>query len=301
MEEENKTIDEAVSEGAETVPAEDVTTEAPVVASVTETPQAPAAEPTPTQDAQGQEKDGKKPMSKGRRIANAIILGIQIAFVVIAITICLVVLLNPKAQDDISPLGVKLLTVNSNSMNGTEKDSFSVNDLVIARNAKNGGEGLQVGQIVSFKMLEENSGEFIINTHRIVEVHTENGFTQYFTKGDANPTNDKGWLRAEDILAVYSFHISGLGAVIKWIRDGYHFIYVVIIPLGLLLIYNVYLVIQIVMESKMKKAKAAAAADALSNLSQEDIERLLAQRGINPATIQPQDPRGDSGDNDGEH
>jgi len=278
MEEEKKAIEETSSERTEEiVRAEEVTTESSVVESASE-----------SQEEKKEEKDGKKPMTKGKRIANAIILGVQIAFVLIAITICLVVLLNPKAQDDISPLGVKLLTVNSNSMNGTEKDSFSKNDLVIAKNAKNGGEGLEVGTIVSFKMLEEDSGEFIINTHRIVEVHTENGFTQYVTRGDANPLNDKGWLRAEDVLAVYAFHIPGVGAVIKWIRDGYHFIYVVIIPLGLLLIYNVYLVIQIIMESKMKKAKAAAAADALSSLSQEDIERLLAARGIDPNAIQSQ-------------
>ena len=55
------------------------------------------------------EAKGKKPLTKGKRIANAIVLGVQIAFVVLAIVICLVVLLNPKEQGEISPLGVKLL------------------------------------------------------------------------------------------------------------------------------------------------------------------------------------------------
>ena len=297
MEEENKRIDEANLE-EQKAPEE---TASEVTAPAEEAPIA-AAEEAPVEekkDAAAEEKDekGKKPITKTKKILNAIVLGVQIAFVVLSITICLVMLLNPKAQDEVSPLGVKLLTVNSPSMDGTEKDSFGVNDLVIAKNPKNGGEGLQKGDIITFKMLEKESGLFIINTHRIDEVITENGFTQYKTKGDANPTQDPGWVSAENVLAVYAFHIKGLGAAIKWVRDGYHFIFVVIIPLGLLLIYNIYLVAQIVVEAKMKKAKTAAAeaaaASARASLSEEDLLRLLKERGIDPSAIKEQEGKKD--------
>ncbi|MBP5404660.1 MAG: signal peptidase I [Clostridia bacterium] len=296
MEEENKRIDEANLE-EQKAPEE---TASEVTAPVEEAPIAAAEEaPVEKKDEAAEEKDekGKKPITKTKKILNAIVLGVQIAFVVLSITICLVMLLNPKAQDEVSPLGVKLLTVNSPSMDGTEKDSFGVNDLVIAKNPKNGGEGLQKGDIITFKMLEKESGLFIINTHRIDEVITENGFTQYKTKGDANPMQDPGWVSADNVLAVYAFHIKGLGKAIKWVRDGYHFIFVVIIPLGLLLIYNIYLVAQIVVEGKMKKAKVAAAeaaaASARANLSEEDLLRLLKERGIDPAAIKKQDDKTD--------
>ena len=239
--------------------------------------------------AAGSSKKKEKPLTKGRRIANAIVLGVQIAFVVLAIVICLVVILNPKEEGEISPLGVKLLTVQTGSMTGELEDSFDENALVIATNPKDGGEGLQKGDIVSFLYLEEKSGLMIVVTHRIDEVVTENGFTQYFTKGDANAKRDNGWRTPNDILAVYAFHINGLGKAIKFIRDGYHFIYVIIIPLAVLLIYNIYLVAQMVVEAKMKKAKAAAAkaatASALQNASDEDLIRMLREKGIDASAL----------------
>ena len=283
MEEENKKIEEtSVEETTEEVVSAEATAEA-VAEEAPVTEAESAAETVGGKDASKDEKE-EKPISKKKRIANAVILGVQVAFVLVAIIVCLIVLFNPKDPGEVSPLGIKLLTVNTNSMNGTQKDSFSKNDLVIAKSPKNKGEGLQVGQIISFLMLEEKSQTMIVNSHRIVDVKTDGG-TRYITKGDANEINDPGFVRPEDVLAVYAFKIKGVGKVIKFIRDGHNFIYIVIIPLALLLIYNVYLVIQIIMEGKMKKAKAAAAADALSSLSQEDIEKLLAARGIDPTAL----------------
>ena len=296
MEEENKTIEETTPEQAGLI-EEGVAPEtaAPAEAAAQEQ-EAPATMSAPVEKETSKEQTKEKPMTKGKRIANAIILGIQVAFVLLAITVCLVVLLNPKAQDEISPLGVKLLTVRTDSMDGDQPDSFTVDDLIVATNPKD-RDALEVGDIVSFKAIEKYTGIEFINTHRIVDINTELEHTQYLTKGDNSPDVD-GWLASDQILAVYSFKIKGLGAAIKFIRDGYHFIYVVIIPLGLLLIYNVYLVIQIIMEGKMKKAKAAAAADALSNLSQEDIEKLLAARGIDPSAIQAQAQQEEDHNND---
>jgi len=296
MEEENKMTEEQVSaetnESSVAGPVEDAASE---IIEKTEECVESAEQPEETAETSVEaekeaetDEDGKKPMSKKKRIINAILLGIQIAFVVVAITICLVMLLNPKAQDEISPLGVKLLPVQSDSMKGDKKDNFVKGDLIIAHNVKNGGEGLTEGTIITFKMLEETRGVEILVTHRIHQVITENGFTQYITKGDNNALPDKTWLQPKDVLAVYSFHIKGLGAVIDWIRDGFHFIYVIIIPLGLLLIYNIYLVAQIVVEAKMKKAKETAAATARSNLSEEDLLRLMQERGIDTSALQAQ-------------
>ena len=238
------------------------------------------------------EKD-EKPMSKGKRIANAVILALQIAFVVLAITICLVVMLNPQSGDKVSPVGVKLLPVLTGSMEGTNKDSFPKGALVIATTPKNKGANLGVGKVVTFKMLEEESGQVILVTHRIIEVvELEPGLYKYKTQGDANPIPDEDLKWPNDILAVYAFHINGLGSALTWIRTGYNFIYVIIIPLGLLLIYNIYLVAQIVVESKMKKAKALAAASAkeaaLASIDEEEIKRraieeYLKSQGIDPS------------------
>lgn len=251
-----------------------------------------AVKDAPQEENKTKEKGGKKPMSKGKKIANGIILGVQIAFVVIAIVICLVVMLNPQQGDKVSPIGLKLLPVLSGSMDGDKKDSFPKGALVFAVSPKNHGENLKVGDIVTFTMFEENSGQQILVTHRIVEIVTiEEGLYKYRTQGDANPLPDESLKLPGDILAVYAFHINGLGAALSWIRSGYNFIYVIIIPLGLLLIYNIYLVAQIVVESKMKKAKAAAAdaakQAALASIDEEEIKRKAIEEYLKSQGIAP--------------
>ena len=241
------------------------------------------------------EKNDEKPMSKGRRIANAIILAVQIAFVVFAITICLVVMLNPSSNDKVSPLGLKLLPVLTGSMDGDKKDSFPKGALVFATAPKNHGADLKEGDIVTFSMIEEVSGQRIIVTHRIIEVVTiEEGLYKYRTQGDANPMPDDALKLPGDILAVYAFHINGLGSALTWVRTGYNFIYVIIIPLGLLLIYNIYLVAQIVVESKMKKAKAAAAKAAkdaaLASIDEEEIKRRAIEEYLKSQNLSAQPP-----------
>lgn len=241
--------------------------------------------------------NGKK--SKKKKILNGIILGVQIALVLLAIVICLVVIINPKS-DDVSKVGVKLLPVLSNSMNGDQKDSFKKGDLVVATNPKNNGKDLKVGDIVTFKGVVNGKEELI--THRIVAVMEIAGENRYQTKGDANGEADSVWRTPSDIKAVYSFHIKGLGSAMTWIRDGYHFIFVIIIPLGVLLIYNIYLVAQIVVEGKMKKAKALAAENAkqaaLASIDEEEIKRRAIEEYLRAQAANAQATDGDKGESE---
>ncbi|HAE88314.1 MAG TPA: signal peptidase I [Clostridiales bacterium] len=253
----------------------------------------PAAEESPKQaapQAEGSTTEEGKPVSKKKRILNGVFLGLQIALVVLSIVICLVVILNPNSQEKVSPVGIKLLPVLTGSMDGNEKDSFAPGALVVATTPKNHGENLKVGEIVTFTQRNEETNEMMLVTHRIVEVvQIDESVYKYKTKGDANALPDEALKLPGDILAVYAFHINGLGAALTWIRDGYHFIFVIIIPLGLLLIYNIYLVAQIVVEGKMKKARAAAAESAkqaaLASIDEEEIKRRAIEEYLrNQAT-----------------
>ncbi len=245
--------------------------------------------------------DEKSAISKKKRILNGIVLGVQIAFVVLAIVICLVVLLNPNKEGKVSSMGLKLLPVLSGSMDGDKKDSFPKGALVFATTPKDGGATLKEGQIVTFQMIEENSQQLILVTHRIVKIESVDGVPYYTTKGDANPLPDEMKKLPGDILAVYAFHINGLGSALAWVRDGYHFIYVIIIPLGLLLIYNIYLVAQIVVERKMRKAKEAAAErakeEALASIDEEEIKRRAIEEYLkSQAAAQAAGNSGEKGD-----
>ena len=225
----------------------------------------------------------EKPMSRGKKIANGILLGVQILIVVLAIIITLVVILNPSTGE-VSSVGVKLLPVLSDSMDGERTidgktyKGFKTGALVVAKTPKNGGKDLKVGDIVTFSQPDSTGDGMILNTHRIVEIVEISGVKKYKTQGDnPNAPVDSTLKLPGDIKAVYSFHIAGLGKALEWIRGGYHFIFVIIIPLGLLLIYNIYLVAQIIVENKMKKAKETAAEnakqEALASIDEEEIKR----------------------------
>ena len=233
-------------------------------------------DPTPAK-----EDEGKKPMSKKKKILNGIFLGVQIALVLIALILTVIMIMNPK-QGEVSSVGVKLLPVLSDSMDGEREidgtlyKGFPAGALVIAKNPHKDGV-YKVGEIVTFEFLKDGKTE--LNTHRIVEVvEVAPGVVKYKTQGDNPAAPEDSTLKLPgDIKAVYSTHINGLGFALSWVRDGYHFIYVIIIPLGLLLIYNIYLVAQIIVEGKMKKAKAAAAESAkqaaLASIDEEEIKR----------------------------
>ena len=262
----------------------------------------------------GADEKKEKPMTKKKKILNGIVLGVQIALVVLALVICLVVILNPN-PNEVSGVGIKLMPVRTGSMDGTRElngktyKGFPAGSLVIATKPKNGGKDLQVGDVVTFMMREEESNEYIPVTHRIIERNEhEDGTVDYVTQGDANPTPDKrnGEIAHRipgDMLAKYSFHIKGLGSAFLWIKDGYHFIFVIIIPLALLLIYNIYLVAQIVVENKMRKAKAAAAetakAAALASIDEEEIKRRAIEEYLRNQTASAgsSDPDDNGGEN----
>ena len=247
----------------------------------------------------------EKPLSKKKKIVNGILLGVQIVLVLFAIILTLIMILNPK-QDEVSGVGIKLLPVLTDSMDGERTlmidgeevtfKGFAAGALVIAKNPDY--DDLKVGDIVTFP--DRIGDEMGLNTHRIIEVvEIEPGLVKYRTQGD-NPEApvDSTLKLPGDIKAVYVTHINGLGNALFWIRDGYHFIYVIIIPLGLLLIYNIYLVAMIVVEGKMKKAKAAAAEDAkaaaLASIDEEEIKRkaieeYLRQQAAANASTEPKD------------
>ena len=249
--------------------------------------------------------DEEKPLSKKKKIVNGILLGVQIVLVLFAIILTLIMILNPK-QDEVSGVGIKLLPVLTDSMDGERTlmidgeevtfKGFAAGALVIAKNPDY--DNLKVGDIVTFS--DRIGDEMGLNTHRIIEVvEIEPGLVKYRTQGD-NPEApvDSTLKLPGDIKAVYVTHINGLGNALFWIRDGYHFIYVIIIPLGLLLIYNIYLVAMIVVEGKMKKAKAAAAetakAAALASIDEEEIKRkaieeYLRQQAAANASTEPKD------------
>ena len=71
------------------------------------------------------------------------------------------------------------------------------------------------GQVIVF----ENNGNMVI--HRVVEIETVNGQTAYITRGDANNTNDQGYITKSDIIGLVNMKIPYVGYPTLWLRSLY--------------------------------------------------------------------------------
>ena len=72
---------------------------------------------------------------------------------------------------------------------------------------------IEVGQILVF----EKDGSTIV--HRVVEIEHTNGQTRYITKGDANESNDSGYITASNVIGIVGAKLPLVGQPTLWLRD----------------------------------------------------------------------------------
>ena len=80
------------------------------------------------------------------------------------------------------------------------------------------------------------------------------------------------------VQGIVTTKISKLGNAIIWLQDSTNFLLAVVLPLALLLVYNIYLLIRMVIDYKLRKVKeqnelAVAAIKADSSFNEEEIKR----------------------------
>ncbi|MBP3330248.1 MAG: signal peptidase I [Clostridia bacterium] len=202
--------------------------------------------------------------------------------------------------------GYSLFSVQSDSM----EPVFYTGDLLVIKQYK--GEDLNPGDIISFRTIEQ--GQYIINTHRIVEEHQVSDITTYTTRGDNTPANDQTDVVESEIVGVYSYksqqengvdngkRVKGLGKVIdfvkgtgetgeKWswtIGEGtdderklnLSFLFFIILPLALIFLFQIYKFIAALNESKKEKLMEEVSnnAELSEELKQKAIAEYLAKQ-----------------------
>lgn len=216
----------------------------------------------------------KKITPKQKKILDIVVTVLQVALVVLAITISAIVIANPViSTNEVSKGSTKLLPVLTNSMDGEAKDSFAKGALVIAKKPKD-ALNLEVGQIVTF-VGTVNGSEALI-THRIIEVVSDgdgNAVT-YITRGDNNPENMTEAVNPYKVLAVYSSHLDGVGSAILWLQTPTNFLLVIVLPLVLLFVYNIVMFVRMIMQAKVEKVKEdALGAGSNVTVDEEEIKR----------------------------
>ena len=152
--------------------------------------------------------------------------------------------------------GFTPLAVQSDSMAPT----FNKGDLIIIQKCDT--SKLEVGDIVTFHTIIDN--EYALNTHRIAAIDEVNGMRSFTTKGDNNDVADTHIISDGDIVGKYVFALPQMGKVMDFLSSSMGFLIVIVLPMLLFFIYQVYHLIVVGMNLKRAMAEedrlAAAAA-----------------------------------------
>ena len=172
--------------------------------------------------------------------------------------------LASRNDNEISTFGgFAPMVVKSDSM----KPTFCAGDLILIKKCDT--NSLKVGDIITFHTIIEN--EYALNTHRIAEITEASGVRSYTTKGDNNEVSDTHFITDGDIVGQYVVKLPGMGKVMDFLSSSTGFLLVIVLPMILFLIYQIYHLIMVSM--RLKKAVAAEAAQAQSGSDMDAAEK----------------------------
>lgn len=242
-------------------------------------------------------KKAEKPMSKGKKALNIALVVLQVAIVIVAIAFSVSILLSTgyESNTDFGKSSIRLMPVLTDSMAGDKEDSFKAGDLIIVKSAEKVDlSTLKVGDIITY--LDNVGGDLQFVTHRIIdikesEMSSGTVIREYITRGDAEDpdTAITKTLYAGDIKGVYVGKLAGVGSAVFWLQDPTHFFLVIMLPLILLLLYNAYLVVRIIMEAKLKKQREqliGATSEGAVILDEEEIKRRAVEEYIKKKAVE---------------
>ena len=204
-------------------------------------------------------------------------------------------------------LGYTPLSVQTESMSPT----FEAGDLIIIK--KVNPSTLREGDIITFHTIIMN--QYALNTHRINEIRDDNGYRTYVTKGDNNQASDTHIIADGDIVGRYVTRIAGFGRVMDFLSSSAGFLIVIVLPMLIFFIYQVYHLIMVSIQ--LKKAVAIEMAQAAAQASQirgaqddmksgdttgngkemNEAERLRAQLAEAQARLAALEAEGNAGNN----
>ena len=167
--------------------------------------------------------------------------------------------LATRDQNSVSSIaGFTPMIVESDSMAPT----FKMGDMIIIKKCDT--SKLKEGDIITFHTIINN--EYALNTHRIESITEENGIRSYVTKGDNNEMSDMHVISDGDIVGKYLGKLSRFGKVMEFLSSSVGFLVVIVLPLLLFFIYQIYNLIMVGINLK----KAMAVEEATKKAAAED-------------------------------
>lgn len=161
-------------------------------------------------------------------------------------------------------MGYTPLVVKSDSMAPT----FRAGDLIFIKKCDT--STLKEGDIICFHTIIDN--EYALNTHRIQKIEESGDARSYTTLGDNNNgIADTHIISDGDIVGKYVGHLQNAGKVMDFLSSSIGFLIVIVLPMLLFFIYQVYNLIMI--SIRLKKAVAVEAAKEAA-LAQSQVAEL---------------------------
>lgn len=193
---------------------------------------------------------------------------------IIASVLVLLKVITTKQGEAPSIFGYSLFRVVTGSM----EPQIPVDSLILVKREE--ASNLQVGDVISFYSRDPSLlGE--VNTHRIVEIHENEGSLSFTTKGDANNIVDRYDTMEEDLLGKVVFSSASIGKFVRLLSNPLVFFPFIILPLAILIIKNI---IDSVKTAKalVREEEEAAVREAIQAIrekkEQEKIEQELKEK-----------------------
>ena len=207
-------------------------------------------------------------MNAVKRGVEILISAVLWAVILVAALFAFTTLATRDTNQVASLAGYTPLTVASDSMAPT----FRQGDLIVIR--KCDPAKLKEGDIITFHTIINN--EYALNTHRISEIQDMGGVRSYVTKGDNNLIADVHMIADGDIVGKFVTKLPGVGRVMSFLSSSIGFLVVIVLPLLLFFIYQVYHLITVSID--LKKAIAVETAQAqMQAQPASDADALLAE------------------------
>lgn len=216
--------------------------------------------------------------AKTKKILNIVLNVVLWIFLAFAAFTTVIAISASSSESGIPQIGGRvLMSVNSGSM----EPEFYQGDLIICDVlTEDEKQALQVGDVISFNAGDlDGDGESDFNTHKITEINLDsNGkIVSFVTQGVAEGASTET-VTIGNVLAKWTgTRLAGIGTFISFLQTPTGFLCLIVLPLALLFIYQIFVLVRAVLKVKNSGKRQITAADE-ELIKQRAVEEYLRQQ-----------------------
>ena len=172
-----------------------------------------------------------------------------IALILVSVFVLLSVVLTPAGQVP-QVLGYSVFRV----MTGSMEPEIREDSLLVVK--KTPPKDIAPGDVISF-FSPDPMLEGAVNTHRVVRIEREHGRIRFITKGDANMIEDTYPVDASALVGRAVFKSYALGKTVSLLSNPLVFGTIILLPLLVILLMNLYRAVRIAADIAKKEEEEA--------------------------------------------